>query len=356
VGFLLIFAVELTVGARFLADLVPEVPRWITVCVLSFVGFLYTSQGGFRAVIRTDQIQMRFIWLFIVAVLLFIGFYVWGHPHSFSLIPRDLYSFGYQPGLGAFIFGVTVMNVPTHISNMSIWQRIAGANDPKTVVRGLWKSTFSSAISWTALVLIALLTFTVSVPETGQNLLVVFLRDISAMPGGRITVFFVAMGLYGAMLSTASTQLIVVSHTVSEDILAPSRRLALADRVSRKGELAYSRRILFLSAVLAVGFVELLNLIGFSIADLVFSIYGGQLVLFPIIMLALFKDRSRLGAYRVAANWAIVFGFMAGWGAALVGNFWHIPYLVFLSPALSIGSSSLVLFVGRFLPWLLGRK
>ena len=72
IGFLMIFATELIVGSRFLAQLVPQVPEWATVVFLSMVGFIYTVTGGFRAVIKTDQVQMKFIWLLIAS---FLGYY-----------------------------------------------------------------------------------------------------------------------------------------------------------------------------------------------------------------------------------------------------------------------------------------
>ncbi|MCB0745099.1 MAG: hypothetical protein KDC67_14420, partial [Ignavibacteriae bacterium] len=62
-GFLGAFAVELTVGSRFLGALIPEIPQFVSVITLSLVAFIYTMKGGFRAVIVTDKLQMITIWL-----------------------------------------------------------------------------------------------------------------------------------------------------------------------------------------------------------------------------------------------------------------------------------------------------
>ena len=67
-GFLFAFAVELTVGSKFFAALVPGIPTWSVVIVLSAVAFVYTAIGGFRAVIVTDRLQMISIWLLLLAL------------------------------------------------------------------------------------------------------------------------------------------------------------------------------------------------------------------------------------------------------------------------------------------------
>ncbi len=349
VGFLLIFAVELTVGARFLAGLIPQVPQWITIGLLSFIGFLYTALGGFRAVIRTDYIQMRFIWLLIISLAVFIGVYIYISPSNIDRIPNNLYNFSLTKGIGAFLFGIAIMNIPTHVSNMSIWQRIAASSQTKTVVLGLWNSVLGSALSWGSLVLIAVLAFSLSTPVEGENFLITFLKDISSLPGGTVVIFCVALGLYGAMLSTASTQLIVVSHTIYEDIVSKYRNKTLKERLAEKDELSFSRRILLISAIVAVVFVEFLNLTGFSIADLVFAIYGGQLVLFPIILAALFLSKNTLKNLSVSANWAILIGFISGWGSAFIGKAINDSNMIFLAPAISIFSSSFILMAGRLI-------
>lgn len=68
IGYLSAFAVELTVGGRFLSGLIPEIPQLLTVVLIALVGFLYTGMGGFRTVVVTDRIQMWFIWLLLASL------------------------------------------------------------------------------------------------------------------------------------------------------------------------------------------------------------------------------------------------------------------------------------------------
>ena len=135
-------------------------------------------------------------------------------------IPDNIFDFSGRSGLLVFLLGIAIMNIPTHISNMSIWQRISGAQNLETVTKGFKKSVVGMFLSWSLLALLACFAFIIVKPENSQTLLSDLLIEISKDTFGRFVLFFVVLGLYGAMLSTASTNLIVVTHTISEDIIA----------------------------------------------------------------------------------------------------------------------------------------
>jgi len=348
IGFLLIFATELIVGSRFLAKLVPQIPEWVTVVFLSTVGFIYTMVGGFRAVIKTDQVQMKMIWGLIVVLG---GYYIYhifnvGIGPSLTNIPATIWDFSPRAGLGFFLIGITIMNIPTHISNMSVWQRISGAQNPETVVKGFQRSIWSISSSWSLLAILACMAYMIVTPGDSQALLTDLLIEISSSAMGLIVLFIIVLGLYGAMLSTASTNLLVVAHTVSEDILAKFKSTPLAERIKSKKEFFTSRVILVVSALVAVFFVEGLKYFGFSIADLVFAIYGGALALFPPIIIALYGSRDRLARLSHFANAAVMLGFTFGWGVAIYGKLIGSGNLIFLSPVFSISVSFLIILTG----------
>jgi len=349
IGFLLIFATELIVGSTFLSKLIPAIPEWVTVVFLSSIGFIYTLAGGFRAVIKTDQIQMKLIWGLIIVLG---GYYVYyilrngGLQINFNKIPKNIFSFSDRSGLIIFLVGIAIMNIPTYLSNMSIWQRISGAQNPETVIKGFKKSIITLFFSWTFLALIACFAYMIVQPGNSQNLLSDLLIVISRDTVGKIVLFIVVLGLYGAMLSTASTNLIVVTHTVSEDIIAKFKKTQLTERLQSKKELLASRLILIGSALLAMFLVQGLKWFGFSIADLVFAIYGGALALFPPILVALFSKKERLTSLSVYATLAVIFGFIFGWGIAIYGKSVGNGNLIFLSPTVSITVSFVIISLG----------
>jgi Na+/proline symporter len=350
-GFLGAFAVELTVGGRFLAGLVPEIPIWITVAVLSAVAFIYTSAGGFRAVILTDRLQMGAIWVLLAMLSVYYVYYVGTHggwSQRFAEVPASVVNLTWRGGLTSFLIGVSILNVPIYISDMSVWQRIAGSQESQTVYRGLLSSTVETGISWSILIILACMAFMVAESGSSTNLLLSVLNTIeggSAVGYGLL--FIIAFGLYACMLSTASTQLIAASHTLYEDILSRAgRNLPLAERLNSESEVRLSRLFLLAVALLATAVVALLIAAGFSIADLVFAVYGAQLGLVVPVLLSLFADRETLSRLSKWATLAVGLGFAAGWAAAVVGKIIGSPNLIFLAPAASLGVSCTLVLVG----------
>ncbi|MFN3299832.1 MAG: hypothetical protein ACK41Z_06530 [Sediminibacterium sp.] len=349
VGFLLIFATELTVGSKFLAGLVPSIPQWITVVFLSAIGFVYTLLGGFRAVIKTDQYQMKFIWALIIILGGYYIYYLFqngGLQINLNKMPSKMLDFSAKQGLGFFLLGLAVMNIPLFISNMSMWQRVSGVHQPEVVIKGIKKSIWSVTLSWTLLSLLACFAYMIVTPTTNQTLLTDLLVAISGSALGKVVLFFVVVGLYGAMLSTASTNLIVVGHTISEDIFAKLRKGNLDERVNSKKEFLISRFILFGSTLLAIFLVEGLKYFGFSIADLAFSIYGGALALFPPIIAALYSNRGKLQMLSGYATFSVILGFFSGWTAAIYGKVINDGNLIFLAPCFSILVSGIIIITG----------
>ncbi len=352
-GFLAAFAVELTVGSKFFGWLVPGIPTWIVVLVLSVVSFVYTAMGGFRAVIITDRIQMVSIWLLLLAMPVFYILYVASHgglAENFARVPSEVWSFSARDGLWSFLLGIVIINVPTFLSDMSVWQRIAGAQKDQTVIGGLWASILGSAATWTVFVLLACSAFLI-VPNPGNRLLLVsVLEAIGQYDGilGNLILFCIVLGLYGAMLSTASTQLIAVSHSLYEDLFCRRRGRALKDRLGSARELRISRTILIGSAVISMLLVVLLSRVGFGISDLVFAIYGAQVGLCPLAICALLLDRRQLKGMSDWAASALTAGFVMGWGSALFGRLMNHTQMVYLAPAFSLLTSAGLLGIGFF--------
>ena len=226
-GYLGAFAVELTVGARLFGGLVPRVPLIATVVCLALVGLFYTAAGGFRAVIVTDRIQMFAIWGLIGALSTFYLLVVARNgPSAFIAIPRDALRFSPRQGLVAFLVGIFIINVPTYLGDMGMWQRVSSSKDPSNTVHGLVRSAAGAAISWGALATLAILAPLVAVSTGGVNPLVPVLRQLVSPITfiGTLVLLVSIVGLYAAMMSTSSTQLIAVSHTVIEDILSKAGR------------------------------------------------------------------------------------------------------------------------------------
>jgi SSS family solute:Na+ symporter len=349
-GFLGAFAVELTVGSRFLAFLLPSVPFYLIVAALAAVSLAYTSAGGFRAVIVTDRLQMKAIWLLLFALSLFYIVYIYtngGLKANLAKIPPDVINFSWREGLWAFLIGIFIINVPTFLSDMSVWQRIAGTDSSESVFRGLWRSITGAGITWTLFALLACFVPIIATPVADENPLLTLLHTLGSSSGvfGSVVLFACVLGLYGAMFSTASTQLVAVSHTIHLDIIRSGSRKR-GEIMASAEEVRLSRILIVGAAAIAMAIVAILTAAGFSIADLIFAVYGAQLGLFPATILALYS--SKIGLRRLApwALTAITLGFIFGWGCAGYGKHVEDSNLVFLAPAASLIISSVVLGIG----------
>jgi len=224
------------------------------------------------------------------------------------------------------------------------------ARKTETVVQGLWSSVLGSAATWSAFVILACTVFIIVVPEDGVNPLFSLLGAIGETKGpfAGIILFVACLGLYGAMLSTASTQLIAVSHTLYEDVFSRMRKHPLAERLLLKRELTISRAILVIAAVLSTVLVQVLSK-RFSIYEMVFAIYGAQVGLCPLVIAALLLPPERLKGMSAWAAVAISAGFIAGWEAALLGGYTNNADLVLLAPVFSLGVSTTFLCIGMLL-------
>ena len=348
-GFLGAFAVELTVGTRFLAGLIPGLPPWVVVVVLSLVVLVYTAIGGFRAVVETDRYQMFGIWLLLFALA---GYYTItvikgpGISAAWHKVPPSVWDFSWRDGLWSFLVGIAVINIPTFLSDMSVFQRVSSTRDVSFVSEGLTRSIASASITWAGFAVLACLVPMVFSPSGTVNPLtglLVTLRDTPTILSG-VVLFVVVLGLYACMLSTASTQLISLSHTMYQDVFRLGRS-AEPNEQNTSAPLWVPQLLLVVSAILAIAVVEILSALDFSIADLVFAIYGAQLGLFPPMLLALTFREKRLQRLRLPAIAAILIGFVSGWGSAVFGKVVGSQNLIFLAPAISLVCSGTIMFV-----------
>lgn len=350
-GYLGTFGLELYIGSVFFSGLLPSVPQWLVVVIISIVGFTYIALGGFRVVIITDKIQMKFIWLMIIILLSFSIFRMssFGMSDALNNIPNTVFLPNFIPY--PFLLGILVINFAMFLVSMSIWQRISASQNPETATVGLWKGTLQTVSSWSLLIIAASLTFFFVNPIEGENLLLTFLNYLGDSQGvvGLIIVFVVVLGLFGSQLSTASTVLVATAHTLYEDIVSKIRKSSLEERLSNRQELNLSRVILTISAILAIIIMSILSSLGFDILSLAFIVYGGQLSLFAPILLSLYLERNDLKIISNYALTAVVLGLLFGWSSAALGKICSAQNLILLSPVISLVVSSLVMVIGRII-------
>ena len=344
IGFMGAVAVELTVGATVLTALVPEISYRLALAAIVLLGLGFTALGGFRVVILTDRLQMVAIWGTILVLFIFIGFEIFHHTGVdgfIQKIPQELYDLSWREGLTAFLIGITIINLFTYLSDMSMWQKIASSHNTRVVKHGLIHSVVLTTLSWTSLALITCCIAVLILPTNDENPLVTFIKSYALdNVWAYIGLFIVVAGLFAAGFSTLSTQLMAAGHTLYADIFQSKQSSTV------NNPLIFFKSSMVLLGAFSVLIVEGLASMRFSIADLVFAIYGAQLGLAPVVLYALFTKSPSSANLSNAATWSVVLGFLSGWAMAFYGKVVGDGNLVFLAPIASFGVSSLFFLMG----------
>jgi Na+/proline symporter len=341
ISYLATYAVETYVGSLFLSALIPTIPQYAFVLILTIVGFIYTL-SGFRTVVLTDVIQMWCIYLF---GILMLGFFIWfilkeGNSIDFHRIPALAKSFQARDGLSAFMSGIFVINLCMFLVSMSLFQRIAACkrDNLKLVKKGLDSSMINVGISWSIFIVAAVLVYLVITPVGGTNTLMTFLKYIGTAYGawGKVFLFIAVLGLFGALLSTASTNLVAVSQSIYNDIINVFRKVTFTEQLQKADELKFSRIVLVCSAVVSMGIIALLSKAGYSITQLAFIVYGGQLSLFAPVLFAILFNKNKLKYAGKVAPYAVALGMLASWTMAIAGKEINNANIVLFSPCASL--------------------
>jgi sodium/pantothenate symporter len=130
-------AAEIT-SMALIANLVANVPLWITALIVTGATLAYTTYGGLKASIFTDVVQTVVIMPLQAAVVV-AGYLTLGgvEPIAEGLADRapQLIEWGYLPGLaGALSFIVAIL--AANLFHQGYWQRIYAVRSPRSLRNG----------------------------------------------------------------------------------------------------------------------------------------------------------------------------------------------------------------------------
>jgi len=344
VGYLSIFSMELLVGVTVLQ---PFLGEWILIFAFLYLVFIiiYSLIGGYRAIIATDRWQLRFILisLFSLLVLAIVG--TTNAPNvSVTAIVTNI-SNSWVP-IWAFIIGITAMNLPAPISDAGTWQRLCSTQDAQSAKRGLLQVAPFFAVLWAFLILFACYYGYVATSQgfdASQGSLITYIMNTLASSGLLFTIllFFLVLGLFSAMISTADSILIVAGQMFSIDILKLSSDCTEPQEGMRTARIAIAA-----IAVLSFLIFIILHFLKFDVIQLVFAIYGAQLAMFPAVFFALFfAKKIKLQRASLAAGASILVGFIGGWSSAIYGKYSGDVNWLYNAPVTALVSGMVVFII-----------
>lgn len=246
---------------------------------------VYGAVAGFRG----DLIADTFLFGVMIVALCITGFYIIaGTPIDYSLVPPDTYSLTKFGGYTYLVFGLFFGAVIPVVS-MEMWLRIFASAGIKTAQRSFLFSSILVIPFYILAIFVGIhsVALGISAPNSDSTM-IEFTRTVMATPFRE----FVLVSLVAVIASTANTLLIVVSSTISRDLMPPvSIPSIFRDRI-----------VVAVTGVVATGLAMFFS----DIVALVLNAFFLVTVLLPSILVVLFKLPFREPILRIG-TW---FGFV----------------------------------------------
>lgn len=214
------------------------------IVVLGIITTLYTSIGGFKTVIWTDNLQLYLLLGGALLIPFYVGFSTGHGPirwyEDFSLAGRmHVQVFSWDPTVRITLFGVMVANffwhICTYAGDQMAVQRILGTPNLKTTRRAVWTFAGFNALLTPALVICGLALFAYYAQSSGLSV-DQFQREIQGQ-GDQLMPRFIAQelpsgisglllaALLAAAMSSLSSAINAISGVVVSDFLHDVERV-----------------------------------------------------------------------------------------------------------------------------------
>ncbi|MEW5993625.1 MAG: sodium/proline symporter [Candidatus Zixiibacteriota bacterium] len=277
-------------------DAVFHMPYWIGVLAGALIIMTYTYTGGFRAVCWTDVIQAGFMVVALIGMPIITMIKVGGWTEFISVAERidpNTFSWaGGKTGLIAIGFVVGLLGIGLgYPGQPHVLSRFMAVKDRESVRRGGTIAIFWMMLVYLVAVLFGLVAkvFFGDMADPEQALPRAVGEFLPPILGG-----FVTAAIMSAICSTADSQLIVVSSTISRDVLPSLTKETDADVRFRK-TLLLDRLVLLILAVVSVFFALTENRVIFEFVLYAWSALGASFG--PVVILGLlWKRTTRAGA------------------------------------------------------------
>ena len=221
--FLIWGGAEVYVAANLLEPSLGIDKRWIMFLITLTIA-IYSTWGGFSAVVQTDKLQFVFVSFYLIAV----SWMAWDRFPSFDLInlvPAKAHSLLFDISLAPLIIITAITYLPGWMSEADLWLRIQAARDSKEAHKaaliGLFNSFLFVGLIPAFIAITALSLFpaneaasAVLIGAEGEKII----PAIVAPFNNPILEAFLGIGLLCASMSTIDTCTNIVSLNISRDV------------------------------------------------------------------------------------------------------------------------------------------
>ena len=220
---------------------VMSIPMWQTIVIIGVVTLIYSYQGGMKAVVYGDMIQMIILFMGILICLGYGLHYIGGwdnmmanvEPERLQVVNFSDWGFGDGEDFGFWpmLFGGLFLYTSYYGTDQSQVQRLLSASSIKSVQQTLLSNglmrfpiTLGYCIMGLVIGTFALTNtdFLALIPENKPDLMIpIFIRDY--LPHGVIGILIVA--IFSAAMSTLSSAINSLSAATVEDLISRKKKL-----------------------------------------------------------------------------------------------------------------------------------
>jgi sodium/proline symporter len=279
------------------------------VLVGALIIMAYTVAGGFRAICWTDVIQASFMVIALIGMPIILLTKV-GGPGAFLDAARaadpEMLTFTYgKAGFAMFGFVIGLIGIGLgYPGQPHVLSRFMAARDTDTVRQGRWIAIVWMTMAYVGAVIFGLLAKVYFGPldDAEQALPLACGELLPPILGG-----FVVAAIVAAICSTADSQLIVVSSTLSRDVFARFKKgsNAATEEETYKATKRRDQLILVVLAAIAVAMAAMKSRVIFEFVLYAWSVLGASFG--PVVFLGLmWKKANKSGAIAAMLTGLIV--------------------------------------------------
>ncbi len=355
-AFLMILFVELYVGSVILSSFIRpfalEYSKVISFGLLSLLVIGYVRIGGLRAVMHTDQWQLKMLLAAVFALAVF-AFVVATRPMEMQVATSF---FDVQAETGEVILfcaWILVLNMSLPFIQLSSWQRLIAAKSEDEAWKGFKSNTSRLLFVWIVPVLVFVYLLTKGIVPGDLDELFEVLRSEGGLAEG-VLYPIIVVGFGAALFSTADTALIALGTTLAD-------KNTFQDRLEGMSE-ERLRRVFTTFGIVALGLLTVV----FAIAEadlgawfmpLIYAIFGQLTVITPLVFYSLARITDEPRDISPISSRLIAVGLLLGWLVIIAAVFVDRILGTFIwSQMATFGS---LLISGGFLAlglWLDGRR
>ncbi len=250
---------------------------------------IYTFIGGFRAVCLTDTIQACLMFFALIIVPIIVLIMIFEDPTAVSSINPDMFNLFKDPSTGEFISVFVIVSGLAwgfgYFGQPHILPRFMGIEDPRAIPQARRIAMTWVVISMAAAIFIGLVGqvfFSTPLADSETVFINMTGNTLGAAP---FIAGIVYCGILGAIMSTASSQMLAASSSVSKDLYKQIFRKKASDR-----EVLFISKVAVL-LVAAIAFTLALdpNSSVFSIVSFAWAGFGASIG--SVILVGLFWKR-----------------------------------------------------------------